>query len=80
MSKPELRRTTLQVPVGVSWGLSSYPQSAPEWAPEPLPALPPADVRGQCLLFCPRCGFPTADSSQFCARCRSRLCLGSDSV
>ena len=57
------------------WGLTS----------DPLPPLCPAepadepgpqpDSRGQCLLFCPRCGLPSDGRSEFCRRCGARRCV-----
>lgn len=43
--------------------------------PEVQPALPP-DARGQCLLFCPRCGLPSDGRSEFCLRCGAKRCVG----
>lgn len=56
------------------WQLSDEPEPArslPE-SPEPPPAL---DMRGQCLMFCPRCGRPTEAAREFCTSCGARRCL-----
>lgn len=46
----------------------------PHADPEPLTAAPP-DARGQCLIFCPRCGSPSNGASDFCGRCGARRCV-----
>jgi len=35
-----------------------------------------ADVRGQCFIFCVRCGRPDGTGAEVCPFCGSRLCVG----
>ena len=65
------------------------PATAPLFAeasdldPEPVsPSVQPAlqtpvapDARGQCLMFCPRCGTPSDGRDPFCVRCGARRCV-----
>ncbi len=37
---------------------------------------PPADVRGQCFIFCVRCGRPDGTGAEVCPFCGSRRCVG----
>lgn len=55
------------------WQLTSEPEltDKPAAAPEP----PPPDSRGQQLMFCPRCGFPTDGARELCTKCGARSCL-----
>lgn len=58
------------------WTLSSDagPSVPPE--SEEAPPAPPSDARGQCLIFCPRCGSTTPEFREFCTRCGARRCVG----
>ena len=57
------------------WLLTSEPQPVSEHeAPIALPG-PPPDIRGQCLLFCNRCGQPSDGGSEFCLRCGAKRCV-----
>lgn len=41
-----------------------------------LKAEPSADVRGQCFIFCVRCGRPDGTGAEVCPFCGSRRCVG----
>lgn len=45
-----------------------------EGQPPPTP-----DSKGQCLLFCPRCGMPSTRAEFTCRRCGARQCVGCSS-
>lgn len=62
--------------------------AAPRWqllsdgGPPPLSDVPAEDrgtqpdMRGQCLMFCPRCGMPATHATDVCTRCGARRCVG----
>lgn len=58
------------------WSLVSDAGTEPSSQPEDAGTSPSPDVRGQCFIFCPRCGASTSDSREFCVRCGSRRCVG----
>lgn len=57
------------------WGLTSEPQPISKYELPIAPADPPPDIRGQCLLFCNRCGQPSDGGSEHCQRCGAKRCV-----
>lgn len=55
-------------------GSDDQPDQVQAW-PEPK-AEPPADMRGQCFIFCVRCGRPDGTGAEVCPFCGSRRCVG----
>lgn len=63
-------------PPPTRWTLSADPGPCVQPDPDEPPPPPPADVRGQSLIFCPRCGSTTPEFREFCTRCGARRCVG----
>lgn len=58
------------------WHLLSDLGPSPETdASSRTPPSPP-DMRGQCLMFCPRCGMPATLAAELCGGCGARRCVG----
>lgn len=57
------------------WNLDDHAGPIP--APEPplLEQTSAPDSRGQCFLFCPRCGLGATVSAEHCSRCGARRCV-----
>jgi len=60
--------------INESWALTSSDGPPPPNEP-PLPEdVPTKDVRGQCFMFCVRCGFAATSAGDCCDRCGVRRC------
>lgn len=57
------------------WVLTSDPPHVSEHEAPIAPPVAPMDIRGQCLLFCNRCGQPSDGGSEFCLRCGAKRCV-----
>lgn len=58
-----------------NWSLSSDPLPHNSPVEPTADSTAQADVRGQCLLFCNRCGQPSDGRSEFCQRCGAKRCV-----
>jgi hypothetical protein len=68
-------RTPEQSTPDPGWSLTSDPLPIRETEePDSTPSSPP-EIRGQCLLFCNRCGMPSDGRSEFCQRCGAKRCV-----
>lgn len=57
------------------WSLSNDAEPTPAQDPPTADQTQAPDSRGQCLLFCPRCGFGATVSVEYCSRCGARRCV-----
>jgi len=57
------------------WVLSSDAPPPREPDETNAPPGPPPDARGQCLLFCNRCGQASDCASEFCHQCGVKRCV-----
>jgi hypothetical protein len=57
------------------WALTSDPIPSNENDEPHVEAASPPDARGQCLLFCLRCGLPSDGRCEFCRRCGAKRCV-----
>ncbi len=58
------------------WQLRSDPGPPPETEIPTPTQSPPPDMRGQCLMFCPRCGVPATLAEEVCSWCGAKRCVG----
>lgn len=58
-----------------SWALNSDVPPPREPAESAVPDGPAPDARGQCLLFCNRCGQTSDSASEFCHQCGAKRCV-----
>lgn len=54
------------------WTLTSEPEPVSEQDEPIAPSDTPLEIRGQCLLFCSRCGEPSDGAREFCLRCGAK--------
>jgi len=61
---------------GKRWQLVSNPGPPPSTDGPAQDPPSPSDMRGQCLMFCPRCGMPATLAAETCVGCGARRCVG----